>query len=232
MKKKQSKNLKVIYFIQNHETGKFYIGSTVNFKHRFNEHKRKLNINTHANIKLQNAWNKYSQSSFTFSIIEYVDKIEDLLIREQYFMDLLKPEYNIALSATAPMQGRKHSKETIKKIKKYLNSIPKGKNHFNYGRTWTNKQKKEFSKSRKEMELKHSDKTKRKMSKTSKKLNRYKDLIPAIERSKKPILDSNNKKFKSMTDAAKYHKVSVQTVCDILKGRHSKTRKGISFKYV
>ena len=225
-------NLTGIYIIFNTITEKFYIGSAVNYRTRFNEHKRKLRKNIHVNKKLQNAWNKYGEINFQFYLAEPVKNRENLLEREQWWLDLYKPKYNIALSATAPMLGKKHTKKSIRKIKEYLKTAPKGKDHPNYGKTWSNKRKKEFSKKKKSMCLKHSEKTKKRMSNTNKKLKRYKDLIPAIEKFKKQIIDSNGKLFKSLTETAKHHKISIQTVCDILKGRHSKTRKKVSFKYV
>ena len=133
----ETNNLKVIYKILNKINNKFYIGSTVNHKKRISEHKRALNKNRHHNSILQNAWNKYGKDSFEFIIIEHVEQREQLLKREQYYLDNLKPEYNIATNSSAPMLGKKHSKESIEKILLDLNSRPKGKDHPNYGRRWT-----------------------------------------------------------------------------------------------
>jgi NUMOD3 motif len=38
------------------------------------------------------------------------------LEREKYYIDLLSPEYNISKDPAAPMRGRKHSPDTLKKI--------------------------------------------------------------------------------------------------------------------
>jgi group I intron endonuclease len=48
----------------------------------------------HANPHLQNAYNKYGSLSFQISIIEECDQ-DNLLKREQYYIDLLTPAYNI-----------------------------------------------------------------------------------------------------------------------------------------
>lgn len=69
------------------------------------------------------------------------------------------------------------------------------------------------------------------MSHTNKKLSRFKDLIDSVEKKKRNIEDNLGNMFNSLSEASKFHKISVQTVCYILKGRHSKTRNGIIFKY-
>jgi len=215
-----------IYQIINKVNNKSYIGSSSDINKRFRTHKRDLNKNNHHNIHLQRAWNKYNESGFIFSIIEECSK-DSLLKREQYYLDNLKPEYNISLDSAAPMTNRKHSLETIEKFKNRKSLI--GPEHRLYGTKWSEELRETILKSRKG--YKHSEATKEKMSNTSKKLNRANDLKEAIEGFKKEIIDNLGNIFDSLTKTAEYHKISVQTVCDILKGRHSKTRKGISFKY-
>lgn len=58
---------------------------------------------------------KYKHSNFTLEILEYCEK-DKLLEREQYFIDLLKPEYNI-LKFAYSLLGYKHSPENIAKFK-------------------------------------------------------------------------------------------------------------------
>jgi hypothetical protein len=58
---------------------------------------------------------KYGYSQFRLEILEYCDRSE-LIKREQYYIDLLKPEYNIS-AAASPMTGRKHSSESIELIR-------------------------------------------------------------------------------------------------------------------
>lgn len=48
--------------------------------------------NTHQNAYLQNAYNKHGEDMFVMSILELTN---DLSIREQYWIDLLNPEYNL-----------------------------------------------------------------------------------------------------------------------------------------
>ena len=89
-----------IYKILNKVNGKFYIGSAFDFNKRFREHRYHLNKQTHKNPYLQSAWLKYWEQSFEFIILEYVicDK-EFLYIREQFWIDSLKPNYNLASKA-------------------------------------------------------------------------------------------------------------------------------------
>ncbi len=58
---------------------------------------------------------KYGYSKFRLEILEYCS-VENLLEREQYYIDLLKPEYNI-LAVAGSSLGYKHTKETIAKFK-------------------------------------------------------------------------------------------------------------------
>jgi len=57
---------------------------------------------------------KYGYSNFTLEILEYCDSSETIQ-RDQYYLDLLKPEYNILLTAGSRL-GSKHSEEAKAKI--------------------------------------------------------------------------------------------------------------------
>lgn len=106
----------IVYKISNIKNGKFYIGSTVEPKKRQNNHFTALRYNKHYNKKLQNSWNKYGEDSFKFEIIEISDEI-NILKREQYYIDILNPNYNICPIAYSTL-GRKATKETKIKMSK------------------------------------------------------------------------------------------------------------------
>lgn len=93
---KITKELKIsgIYCIENVVNHKVYIGSSKNIYQRLLKHFTLLRHNKHENAYLQNAWNKYGESSFEWSIIEKCD-ITTLTKREQYCIDLFGAEYNI-----------------------------------------------------------------------------------------------------------------------------------------
>lgn len=75
-----------IYKITCMPTGKMYIGSALNFRKRFKDHRSLLNLGNHHSIKLQRAWNKYGKDSFNFEIILACSK-ENLIWYEQLVMD-------------------------------------------------------------------------------------------------------------------------------------------------
>lgn len=80
----------IICKINNHR----YIGSSVNLRIRLQKHKSLLRHNKHDNPHLQNAWNKYGEKNFFFTILEKCDE-DNRFSREQFYVDTLKPEYNI-----------------------------------------------------------------------------------------------------------------------------------------
>lgn len=102
--------MKAIYKIQNLKTGDFYIGSSVNYTYRKWCHIRDLNQGKHKNPILQNSWRKYGESAFLFTVIEEISDIKILIEREQFYLDTLKPRYNICKVAGSPL-GVKHTYE-------------------------------------------------------------------------------------------------------------------------
>lgn len=111
-------NLKegIIYKIENRLNSKFYIGSTINFKKRYYTHLNHIRSCRNTCVKLIRAVNKYKEENFIFSIIETCE-ISNVLNREQYYLDLLKPYYNIAKIAGSNV-GIKRTEEV--KIKKSI----------------------------------------------------------------------------------------------------------------
>jgi hypothetical protein len=105
-----------VYCILNEVTGKCYVGSaSVSFDLRWARHKRNLKGNYHFNKHLQRAWNKYGEKNFSFLVLEIVEPSR-CLEREQWFINNLKPEYNICANVESPTLGRKHSIETKRKM--------------------------------------------------------------------------------------------------------------------
>lgn len=99
-----------IYKILNNLNGNFYIGSAKNLHKRKREHFNRLYNNTHPNIILQRAYNRYLVNNFEFIILENCN--ENILIeREQYYIDNLNPKYNICRIANS-RKGTHHSQET------------------------------------------------------------------------------------------------------------------------
>ena len=104
-----------IYKISNLVTNDFYVGSAVNLHKRFSQHKSELILQKHYNNYLQNMFNKYGLDNLSFEIIEYVSDVEDLIAREQFYIDLLVPKYNIRKIAESNL-GLKWSDKTKQKL--------------------------------------------------------------------------------------------------------------------
>jgi NUMOD1 domain len=64
---------------------------------------------------------KYGYSNFKLEILEYCD-VNNVRAREQYYLDTLKPVYNI-LKIAGTSLGFKHSEESKKKINKHLEKL-------------------------------------------------------------------------------------------------------------
>lgn len=105
-----------IYKIQD-EKGRTYIGSTTsNFRDRWHKHKNQLKkLNHHSNY-LQNVYNKHGANFFSFSILEVVENKDIILSREQFWIDTLKPEFNILLVAGNSL-GYKFPEDLLIKIR-------------------------------------------------------------------------------------------------------------------
>ena len=69
-------------------TGHCYIGSSrISLKQRWDKHRWNLNSNAHRNKFLQHHWNKYGRDNFEFVIIEEVPFDQNVIEREQFYLD-------------------------------------------------------------------------------------------------------------------------------------------------
>lgn len=103
-----------IYRIICKVNNKQYIGSACNIQIRKQNHFSYLKRNKHHSILLQRAYNKYGKDNFYFEILAYCPK-EYLIKLEQWFLDNMKPEYNIQKIAGSNL-GYKHTEATKKKL--------------------------------------------------------------------------------------------------------------------
>jgi len=114
-----------IYIIRNKTNNKLYVGQSVDLANRWRRHKWMAIHNIHTSIYLQRAWNLDGQDNFEFSIIHTCEPtVETLCEAEQYFMDLLTPEYNMCPAAGSTL-GRPTSEETKQKISDATKGVPK-----------------------------------------------------------------------------------------------------------
>lgn len=101
-------------------TGKTYIGSSIDLGRRFRDY-YKYSFLTHVKNKsmlIYKALLKHGYSHFKLEILEYC-AVENIRAREQYYLDTLKPEYNILLTAGSSL-GFKHSEEGLEKLRAHL----------------------------------------------------------------------------------------------------------------
>lgn len=108
-----------VYMITNIKNGRTYIGSSSSkyfIYNRLINHRRDLKENRHCNIYLQRDFNKCGIKEYYVSILEICEP-DECIEREQYWIDLLKPNYNL-LKIAGSSKGRICLNETREKISK------------------------------------------------------------------------------------------------------------------
>ena len=114
-----------VYMIKNSVNGKIYIGCSVDVNRRFNSHKNKLVNGNHSNLHLQQSWNKYSQSAFTFEIIEECDD-SILYEREHYYATYYNTLDNKIGYNKLPTSNNKRPAYLTEEIKQKISKSRKG----------------------------------------------------------------------------------------------------------
>jgi len=103
-----------IYRWVNTVNQKTYIGSAIDLRVRFYVYYSTSRL-VSSNMAIYKAILKYGYFAFNLEILEYCDP-DKVVAREQYYIDLLKPEYNL-LKVAGSSLGFKHTEETLKKFK-------------------------------------------------------------------------------------------------------------------
>lgn len=110
------KAIHCVYQIFNTKNSRSYIGSTVNFSQRKRRHFNDLKKGCHSSVFMQRDYAKCGVEAFEIRVIEQVESPSNLIAREQFWIDSVKPEYNSAKIAGSTL-GIKHSIEVVLKNK-------------------------------------------------------------------------------------------------------------------
>jgi hypothetical protein len=106
-----------VYRWTNKKNSNAYIGSSTNISVRMYTYYSLLSL-AKSNRPIDRALLKHGFSNFTLEILEYCDK-NNVLDREQYYMDILKPQYNIVEIAGSTL-GYKHTPESLAKMRDFV----------------------------------------------------------------------------------------------------------------
>lgn len=119
-----------VYAIYNQVNGKCYVGHSSSLNIRWLTHQSQLRRGIHHCQPLQNAWRKYGPDALQFKVLELVpcDRIA-LYLREQFWIDLIAPAYNVMRIARPGWLGMRHTEEARRKISEFHKNDPKAIAH-------------------------------------------------------------------------------------------------------
>lgn len=185
-----------IYKIQSKiKPERIYVGSAVDIGRRC-VHLNHLQNNKHHSKKLQRHYNKYGEADLIFIIVELCSP-EFLTVREQYYIDKLKPYYNCCFIAGSCL-GVKRSEETKRKL-----SV-----------AWKKREP-------------VSEETKRKISNGHKGINTWMKGRSPSEQTRKKISEANKGKIKTKESIEKFRKSRIgHSVSEETRRKISESNKG------
>ena len=105
----------------NKASDKSYVGSSTMLHIRFLQYFSLAHLNRYGSMAINKALLKYGYSGFKLEILEYCEP-SNCIDREQYYLDLLKPEYNILKTAGSSL-GYIHSEEARQKMQGNKNCL-------------------------------------------------------------------------------------------------------------
>lgn len=107
-----------IYVIKNKITTTVYLGSSIEVEKRLSKHKSLLKYNKHYNKHLQNAYNKYGENNFEFTILDRWVPIENIKNVEQEYIDYVFKNCKVYNKAkyVAGSAGYIHNNDKLEKI--------------------------------------------------------------------------------------------------------------------
>ena len=99
----------------------------MDLRRRFKEYFNVNHLLRNKNLAICAALGKYGYSLFSLEVLEYCDP-SNILKREQYYLDLIKPQYNI-LKTAGSFVGFKHTEETKNKLAVLFKGNKNSQNH-------------------------------------------------------------------------------------------------------
>lgn len=114
-----------IYQIKNIKTNECYIGSSNNFRDRFESHKHLLRAGKHHCKPLQRSWDKWGEQSFKFYRREYVKDDELLKFKEREWIEKISNNH-IVLNEGNPVNDKDYKiyllEKKIARLQRRLNA--------------------------------------------------------------------------------------------------------------
>lgn len=241
-----------IYGILNTESGKWYVGQSVNISQRIDQHKTLLRTGVHKNRHLQSAWNKRGEGAFLFVVLECCD-VDSLTEREIFWIkekNSLCGGYNKTKGGEGlrgwnapewyrrqrsemysgennPFYGKKHSARTLAKLRE----THRGERHVNYGKHLSEETRSKISAAH--IGMKHSEETKKKLSEMNKgkppSANALKKAAEFTSSERNPkcrpvICLTTNERFFSAAEAARVTGIDRSKISACCRGERKSTK--------
>ena len=225
-----------IYIITNKINGKIYIGLSVDIKRRFSEHKSPCRFQK-KETPIARAIKKYGLVNFSFDILELVECKSKLCEREIFWINKMKPEYNLTSGGDGVRDyivseevkeilreyGKKqwNSLTEVEKQKRILNNL-KGQPKGHIVSESTRNKLRECN-----LGKKMSEETKNKISKANS------VSMKGNKSGNKKVVAFNNHEellFDSIVNASKYFNCHPSNISKVIKGKQ-KSCKGYNFRY-
>nr|QID02899.1 GIY-YIG endonuclease [Orbilia oligospora] len=193
-----------IYCWTHVDSGKKYVGSSIDLYRRFMQYYNIKYITRAVKSSLIcRALLKYGYSKFQLEILEYCDP-SSIIEREQYYIDSLKPEYNI-LQVAGSLFGYKHTPESLEKMREIaLNRSDETKAKLReaaLGKTYNHTEETKIKLRDAILGRKHSEETKAKLSLIQS--NRIKHPVAGFKIEVKDMQTGQISHYDSIRDAGK-----------------------------
>lgn len=119
-----------IYMIQNEVNHKIYVGQSLDVEHRWKVHKWSLNGNYHSSTHLQQAWDKYGENSFSFTLLLECEQSQLNTYEQYYILELMTYDRRVGYNSSYGGSAERLTEESKKKI----GDANRGTNSTQYGK--------------------------------------------------------------------------------------------------